>query len=77
MISSHAWGKSCLSRKISGTVRRWEGEKVSRWEGEKVGRWEGGKVATWRRRLRRPEAKGVAQIGLRKRRHHGFRVLAD
>ena len=52
MISSHAWGKSCLSRKISGTVRRWEGGKVGRLEGEKV--------ATWRRRLRRPEAKGVA-----------------
>jgi len=31
----------------------------------------------WRRRLRRPEAKGVAQIGLRKRRRHGYRVLED
>lgn len=31
----------------------------------------------WRRRLQRPEAKGVAQVGLRKRRRHGFRVLED
>ena len=58
-------------------MRRLEGWKVGRLEGWKVGRLEGGKVATWRRRLRRPGAGGVAQMGLRKRRRHGFRVFGD
>jgi len=58
-------------------VRRLEGWKVRRLEGWNVGRREGGKVATWRRPLRRPGAGGVAQMGLRKRRRHGFRVFGD
>jgi hypothetical protein len=47
MISSHAWGKSCSSRKISGQVGRLPRWKVGRWEGGKVGRLEGWKVGRW------------------------------